>query len=78
VERLTTVVTAYAPVGPVADALAGIARALLRDHGITLVEQRRRFDEHAWPHAIRGYFALKTRIPDLIASLANDASDLAD
>lgn len=73
-ERLTTVVTAYAPVGPVADALADIARALLREHGITLVQWRRPFDEHAWPHAMRGYFALKTRIPDLIASLANDAS----
>ncbi len=73
-ERLATVVTAYAPVGPVADALAGIAWALLHDHGITLVQWRRPFDEHAWPHATRGYFALKTRIPDLIASLAHDAS----
>jgi hypothetical protein len=73
-ERLATVVTAYAPVGPVADALAGIARALLHEHGIALVQWRRPFDEHAWPHATRGYFALKTRIPDLIASLAHDAS----
>jgi deoxyribodipyrimidine photo-lyase len=73
-ERLEAVITPHVPVGPVADALGGLQGALLRDHGIMLVQARRPFDERAWPHATRGYFAMKTRIPELIACLARDPS----
>lgn len=64
------IVTAYAPVGPVADALAAIASRLAVE-GVTLVQVRRRWDERLWPHASKGFFPFKTRA---MASLA--AGDL--
>ena len=60
-----TIVTAYAPVGPVAERLA-IARAYLADRGISLCESRREYDELTWPHATRGFFALKKQIPRIL------------
>ena len=60
------VVTPYAPVGPAADALAGIAPDLAAA-GTPLVRVRRAWDERFWPHATKGYFALKTRIPEVLA-----------
>jgi hypothetical protein len=65
--RLDTILTPYAPVGPAADALAEITPALARD-GLPLMQVRRPFDAQAWPHATRGFFALKERIPDLLAA----------
>jgi deoxyribodipyrimidine photo-lyase len=56
------VVTAYAPVGPVADRLDGLARDLA-DEGIALMRVRRDWDESFWPHARKGFFAFKERIP---------------
>lgn len=67
-QGLTRIVTAYAPVGPVAEALAEAAPKLARD-GVALVEIRRSFDETCWPHATRGFFALKERIPELLGKL---------
>lgn len=61
-----SVVTAYAPVGPTADALALIAPEL-EAAGTPLVRLRRGWDERFWPHATKGYFALKTRIPEVLA-----------
>ncbi len=63
---LDTVVTPYAPVGPVADEFASIIPALAKD-GITLMQLRRPFDSEAWPYGTRGFFAMKERIPDLLA-----------
>ncbi|MFY8116017.1 MAG: FAD-binding domain-containing protein [Rhabdaerophilum sp.] len=65
---LTRIVTAYAPVGPVAEALAEAAPVLTRQ-GIALVEIRRPHDEACWPHATRGFFALKERIPQIFETL---------
>ena len=49
------VVTAWAPVGPSAEALpAGVLRV------------RRDWDEAAWPHATRGYFQIRAAIPKVI------------
>jgi deoxyribodipyrimidine photo-lyase len=62
--RLDAVVTPYAPVGPVAEALAAIAGS--RSHPVRLARVRRPFDTVAWPHGTRGFFALKERIPDLV------------
>jgi deoxyribodipyrimidine photo-lyase len=46
------VVTPYAPVGPVAEALSGIAATRLL----------RPWDESLWPYCAKGYFQLKARI----------------
>ncbi len=63
--NLGAVVTAYAPVGPVAERLAQ-ARRDLAEHGVELLQLRRTYDSRAWPHATRGYFRLKSRIPALL------------
>ena len=59
--QLKTIVTAYAPTGPVAEALA-----LLKSPEIKLVQLRRAFDSAAWPHGSKGFFAMKEKIPDLL------------
>lgn len=63
--RLQQVVTAQAPIGPVADRIASMAAALAAD-GIRLVQVRRDWDTLAWPQATKGFFAFKTMIPRLI------------
>jgi deoxyribodipyrimidine photo-lyase len=65
---LDTVVTAYAPVGPVAERLAS-ARRLLAMNRIELIQLRRAYDTYTWPHATKGYFKLKSRIPDVLEQL---------
>ena len=60
------VVTATAPVGPVADALAALDAALPAA-GLALTRRRRAWDERFWPHATKGYFAFKERIADALA-----------
>ena len=67
------VVTANAPVGPVADRIAK-ARIELEPDGIRVHELRRSIDDIAWPHAGRGFFALKKKIPDILEDLARDVS----
>lgn len=59
------IITPYAPVGPVADALAALTPVLARN-GITLIRVRRDWDSSFWPHAKRGFFAFKERIPELL------------
>lgn len=66
-----TVVAPFAPVGPTADALAE-AIAPLREQGIRIAEQRRGYDERAWPHAGRGFFRLKKHIPELLDAIEAD------
>jgi deoxyribodipyrimidine photo-lyase len=65
---VTTLATAYAAVGPVAAALDAITPGL-EMRGITLLRVRRRYDTLNWPHATKGYFALKERIPALLGKL---------
>ena len=65
---LRDVVTAYAPVGPVADRLTAL-RDTLDTAGMRLHLVRRRYDELAWPHATKGFFKLKSRIPTLLDAL---------
>ncbi len=64
---LDAIMTAYAPVGPVAERLAA-AREPLAASGVTLMELRREWDVDAWPHAIKGFFKVKAQIPKLLAS----------
>jgi deoxyribodipyrimidine photo-lyase len=67
-QELTILATAYAPVGPVADALQVITRHL-QSNGISLLRVRRRFDTLCWPHATKGFFALQEKIPGLLTKL---------
>ena len=59
------IVTPYAPVGPGADRLVMLAPALA-DAGIALVQSRRHWDSQFWPHAKKGFFPFKERIPALL------------
>ncbi|MGI9520838.1 MAG: FAD-binding domain-containing protein [Hyphomicrobiaceae bacterium] len=65
---VTAFVTSYAPVGPVSEKLDR-ARSLLIDRGISLVEEKRAYDELSWRHATRGFFALKKKIPQILEEL---------
>ncbi|WP_313536682.1 FAD-binding domain-containing protein [Sphingomonas sp.] len=59
---LEQIVTGYAPVGPVAESLAPY-----RDGArIRIAEHCRAWDEHAWPHCRKGYFAFAHHIPALL------------
>ncbi len=64
--NVTSIVTAYAPVGPVAAALAALA-PLLAAKGIALHQRRRAWDDAFWPHATKGFFPFRERIPGLLA-----------
>ncbi|NML92258.1 FAD-binding domain-containing protein [Novosphingobium olei] len=61
------VLTGFATVGPALEAFPEMKRAL-RHAGLTLGEHRRAWDDRAWPHATKGFFALKEKIPQLIAA----------
>ena len=63
-----TVVTGYAPVGPVATALKN-ARSDLTAAGIRVLSVRRDFDTVAWPHATKGFFAMKKAVPQILEIL---------
>jgi len=63
-----TIVTAYAPVGPVAEKLAK-AKTQLADEGIQVIQVLREYDEIIWPHATRGFFKVKKQIPKLLDRL---------
>jgi deoxyribodipyrimidine photo-lyase len=62
------IVTAGAPVGPVADRLAALAPVLAAE-GVGLIRLRRAWDEAIWPHATRGFFQVKDRIPAMLRAL---------
>ncbi|WP_240345113.1 hypothetical protein [Novosphingobium sp. THN1] len=63
------VVTAFAPVGPVAIALESL-RAQLAAKGIVLAEHQREWDRLCWPHCGKGFFNLKSEIPRLLEALS--------
>jgi deoxyribodipyrimidine photo-lyase len=62
---VSRIVTPCAPVGPVADALAGITQVLAGE-GIVLAQVRRDWDARFWPHATKGFFPFKEKIPALL------------
>ena len=62
------IITPYAPVGPVADRLSRIAPQLAAE-GIPLVQVRRAWDENFWPHATKGFFPFKERIPKILREM---------
>jgi len=62
---VTTLVTPFVPVGPVRDRLDQL-KVDLAPEGITLSRVLRPWDRLAWPHASRGYFPFRERIPKLL------------
>jgi deoxyribodipyrimidine photo-lyase len=63
-----TVVTSYAPIGPVSTAITN-AVPDLESAGIQILFLRRQFDTVSWPHATKGFFAMKKNIPSILATL---------
>ena len=72
--NVKTIVTPYAPVGPVADFLDETAVQLAR-HGIRLLRIRRNYDSTCWPYASHGYFRLKKAIPGILNELGLQPAD---
>jgi deoxyribodipyrimidine photo-lyase len=62
------IVTAAATIGPIADHLEAAKPALVRA-GIHLHLHQRRYDALTWPHATKGFFKLKKKIPIILANL---------
>ena len=62
------VVTGRIGVGPGMDTLIA-ARGALRRAGIALAEHVRAWDRAVWPHATRGFFALRDHIPHVLAEM---------
>jgi deoxyribodipyrimidine photo-lyase len=66
--KVRQIVTPYAPVGPVADALRSATPAL-KEAGIMVSQVRRSWDGVFWPHAKKGFFPFKEQIaPELAAA----------
>jgi deoxyribodipyrimidine photo-lyase len=56
------IIAPYAPVGPVAQALARL-RPNLAKRGIVLTQQQRDWDRRFWPLATKGFFAFRSHMP---------------
>jgi deoxyribodipyrimidine photo-lyase len=59
---VTDILTSEAPVGFVAPYLTSLSQDLM-EHGVQLRQFRRRWDDLCWPHACKGFFAFKEKIP---------------
>ncbi|MEM9331084.1 MAG: FAD-binding domain-containing protein [Pseudomonadota bacterium] len=66
--NVSTIITAYAPMGPVQNRLETVA-PVLEEAGITLLRVKRDYDVHSWPYATRGFFKMKEKIPTLLNKL---------
>lgn len=64
----TQILTAFAPVGPIAAKLESL-KSDLAMAGMTLHQQLRPYDALTWPHATKGFFKLKKMIPTLLTDL---------
>ena len=62
-EGIEQIVTAYAPVGPVASVLTAAAQ---KTGAPAIIRRMRPYDRTAWPHATRGFFPFKKNIPALL------------
>ncbi len=60
--KVQQIVTAYTPVGPTASWLE-------QDFGLPIIPIRRAWDEVFWPHATKGFFPFKEKIPKVLAEL---------
>ncbi|MEL6112382.1 MAG: FAD-binding domain-containing protein [Pseudomonadota bacterium] len=66
---IDTIVTPFVPQGPVLDRLDGM-RQSLREAGLTLAMHKRDYDQLSWPHAKKGFFGMKKKIPDIVRDLS--------
>lgn len=62
---LSHIITAYAPIGPTASALARLS-ADCAAKGVQVHQIRRSWDEAAWPLATKGFFPFRQHIPELL------------
>jgi deoxyribodipyrimidine photo-lyase len=60
--------TPYVTRGPLRDWLT-LAEPILAQHGITLCEQRRKWDDAIWPHATAGFFKVRKKIPRILEEM---------
>ncbi|MEP1766320.1 MAG: FAD-binding domain-containing protein [Sulfitobacter sp.] len=60
--------TPWAPIGPTASQIEE-ARQSLEKMGIRLHQTKRAYDALIWPHANKGFFKLKKKIPSLLCEL---------
>jgi deoxyribodipyrimidine photo-lyase len=65
--KLKTIVTSHIPTGATRTQFENI-RSVIGAKGLTLITLQRRWDEEAWPHARRGFFPFREKIPKFIAS----------
>ncbi|MFK7879511.1 FAD-binding domain-containing protein [Roseobacter sp.] len=65
-QDLQQIVTAHAPVGPIAAILENLDRD---PRAPTLVRLKRAYDNRAWPLATKGFFPFRKNIPKLVAEL---------
>ncbi|SHK11755.1 FAD binding domain of DNA photolyase [Ruegeria lacuscaerulensis ITI-1157] len=65
---VTTIATAYAPVGPVRSRLDR-AEPVLKEAGLSLNRIMRPYDALMWLHARAGFFGLRKKIPSLLGQL---------
>ena len=66
-EGVACVVAPEAPVGPVSDALADLAKPLAAE-GVMLVRVRRPWDDLLWPLATKGFFPFRQRSTGVLAA----------
>jgi deoxyribodipyrimidine photo-lyase len=66
--RDAKILTAFMPVGSTHDQLEPYLQELVA-MGANVHQLTRQWDDIAWPHAQRGYFAFKARIPQLLNTL---------
>jgi deoxyribodipyrimidine photo-lyase len=71
--NIRCVVTMEPAVGPLSDGLHAL-EADLAGQGINLVRLRRGWDHRAWPHATKGFFPFKKKIPELLEQAGLGAS----
>lgn len=61
-------ITAHVPVGPARTGFEAFVEGL-SGSGLAVLEVRRDWDQAFWPHAKRGFFDLKARIPEILEQL---------
>lgn len=62
------IITPRAAIGPVATQLDA-TKAVLEKAGIHVHQQQRTYDTLTWPHATKGFFKLKKKIPNILNDL---------
>lgn len=70
----THIATSFAPTGPIATKLAKIQKDL-STAGLSLHQQHCAYDQVTWPHATKGFFKLKKKLPQILAALGHSHAE---